>query len=123
MMVFFFLDAYGGYQALRRGVDRKRTKDFTYFFESTAIDPITNHIRCNIHFRFRDGSRLQNAFRYEWRAWSLPELKDILREVGFSEVHIYWEGEDENGEPSGEYARATTATNDPVWVALIAALA
>jgi hypothetical protein len=32
---------------------------------------------CHIHFDFEDGSRLERAFSYDWRLWSLPEAISV----------------------------------------------
>ena len=45
--------------------------------------------------------------------WSLPEIREILKEVGFKESHVYWEGTDEDGEGDGVFTR----TGD--WVKIV----
>ena len=91
----FFLDAYGGYDS-HREIDEEREIDddgdgFTYIWEQAAFDPITHRMECHIHFGFPDGSELRNAFNYEWRLWSVPEVRDLLLEAkrhGFSDSQI-----------------------------------
>ena len=65
------------------------------------------------------GSKLKKAFTYHWRLWTLPELRDMLAEAGFSRVHVYWQGSDEDGEPDGDFTVVETAENDPAWIAYI----
>jgi hypothetical protein len=79
-------------------------------------------MRCHIHFKFPDGSRLKRAFSYEWRLWTLPELRDLLDEVGFSRTTVYWEGTDEEtGEGNGIYEPAESGAADAGWICYLAA--
>jgi len=117
----FFLDVFGGSDAYTECKEKTKHKGFTYVWEQASFDPITADYVCYIHFRFRDGSRIKRAFRYEWRLWTLPELRDLLAEAGFSRSHVYWEGEDDDGEPSGEYHQAVRGENDLAWVCYLVA--
>lgn len=101
--------------------------DATYIWEHDSFNPITNEILCHIHFEFPDGSRMDKAFTYDWRLWSLPELKEILEEAGFSKVRIYWEefveSEDDEDEleGTGEFHETTSEENQESWQAYIVA--
>jgi hypothetical protein len=76
-----------------------------------------------IHFEFPDGSRMRRAFRYEWRLWSLPELRDLLAEAGFSASEVYWEGVDnKTGEGNDIFTHRENADDDPAWVAYLIAI-
>ena len=88
----FFLDAYGGYDAFREMRETTGNDGFTYVWDQARYDPITGRQRCHIHFRFPDGSRIKDAFVYEWRLWTLPEIREILEEAGFRDVTVYWQG-------------------------------
>ena len=70
--------------------------DFDYVWEQETFNPYNNHTICHIHFRFADGSALKRAFSYDWRVWSLPELRDLLSEVGFGKVEEWWDGTDDD---------------------------
>ena len=86
------------------------------------LDAIDGHMVCHIHFAFPDGSKLRRAFSYEWRMWTLPELRELLAEAGYSKVTVYWEGTDpETGEGSGVYSPATVGDADPGWVCFLIA--
>lgn len=101
--------------------------DATYVWEHGSFNPITNEIVCHIHFEFPDGSRMDNAFTYDWRLWSLPELKELLEEAGFSKVRIYWEEfeesdeDDDELEGTGEFYETTEEENQESWQAYIVA--
>lgn len=116
-----FLDIFGGSDAYVMGKEKTPHKKFTYVWDQHSFDPITADFVCHIHFRFPDGTRQKNAFTYEWRLWTLPEIRELLSEAGFSRVRVFWETEDEDGEGTGEYLEATTGLNDPAWIAYIVA--
>ncbi|MEI7658228.1 MAG: class I SAM-dependent methyltransferase [Phycisphaerae bacterium] len=97
----FFLDHYGGYEAFKEIEERRRLKGFTYVWDQASYNPITGDKTCHIHFEFKDGTRLRNAFTYEWRLWTLPEIQELLHEAGFKHVHVYWEGDDGKGGGNG----------------------
>ena len=95
---------------------------FDYVWRQQRYDPISHRGRFEIDFRFRDRSVMERAFVYDWRFWSIPEVRELLDEAGFSQSHVYWEGEDEDGDGSGEWERAEEADPDPAWIAYIAAV-
>ncbi|MBN1237808.1 MAG: class I SAM-dependent methyltransferase [Gammaproteobacteria bacterium] len=117
----FFLDCFGGSEALVVQKEKTKFDDFTYVWDQAEYEPVTNRMVCHIHFKFPDGSKLKKAFSYEWRLWSIPELRELLEEAGFSKVRVYWEGEDEEGEANGEFTETATGEPDPAWVAYIVA--
>jgi hypothetical protein len=117
------LDAYGGADAQRTAEEKRSLPGFKYVWDQHAFDPI-NHAGTNyIHFEFSDGSRLRRAFTYDWRLWTLPEIRELLLEAGFAKVEIYWECTDsETGEGNNVFTRRKRALDDPAWVAYIAAI-
>lgn len=125
----FIMDVFGGTETMdileeERDVD---DEDFTYVWDQDRFNPITNEILCYIHFNFPDGSEIREAFTYDWRLWSLPELSEILTEAGFSKVRIFWEefvedeDDDEELEGTGEYFEQTEVENQESWVNYIVA--
>ena len=123
----FFLDAYGGYEAPMvltesRDCQDEHGNDFTYIWDQATFNPIDSCMNCQIHFEFPDGSRMDRAYDYEWRLWTLPEIRELLYEAGFSEVDIYWEGTDvEKNEGNGIYTPSEIGDADPGWVCYIVA--
>lgn len=118
----FFLDAFGGYEAFREMSECTDFDHFSYIWDQAQYDPITGRMQCYIHFRFPDGSRLRKAFSYQWRMWTLPELQELLVEVGFRNVTVYWQGTDtETNEGNGVFEPAEHGDADPAWVCLISA--
>lgn len=118
----FVIDLYGGADSHRALTETRDHDDFSYVWDQHVFDPIAYRAVNYIHFRFPDGSQLERAFSYDWRLWSLPELRDLLEEAGFSHVQPYWERTDrKTNEGNGVYYPAKVARDDPAWVAYVAA--
>jgi SAM-dependent methyltransferase len=118
----FVLDIFGGYDTQTESTDTTRHEGFTHVWEQREFDPLTNRSRFFIHFEPDKGRPLRNAFSYDWRIWSVPEVRDVLTEAGFGSVDVYWEGIDpETGEGEGVYRLVRKARNTPGWNALIVA--
>jgi cyclopropane fatty-acyl-phospholipid synthase-like methyltransferase len=117
------LDVLGGSEVLED--DREEITSFgkfKYVWDHVDFDPVSHHCSYAIHFRFKDGSEMRNAFRYDWRLWSLPELRELLAEAGFSSSDVYWEATDhKTGEGNGVYRRRTRGDADPAWVVYLVA--
>lgn len=122
----FFLDAYGGYDAFRLLTEERRIQDpllggFRYAWEQAQYEPVTGRMRCHIHFSFDDGSALPMAFSYDWRLWTLPEIRELLWEAGFARVMVYWQGWDPDGQPDGLFVPVETGEPDAGWIAYLSA--
>ena len=115
-----FVDAWGGPDVVEEKTDRTRNHGFDYLWEQRAYDPISHRIECAIHFLFRDGTRLRNAFVYDWRLWTLAELRELFAEVGFEGVHVLWEGTDQRtSQGNGVFRRKEVGDNDPAWITYV----
>lgn len=135
----FFLDFFGGYEAQQEmeeprkvvlPVDRcagalagasEGQRTFTYVWDQKHYNPITGEYHCDIHFRFRDGTQMKRAFSYKWRLWSMPEIRDALRDAGFGVVTVYWEGTEEDGSGNGVFRPSLKGEVCPGWIAYITA--
>ena len=121
----FFLDAYGGYDSYRVITEERTVEgddgEFTYIWEQERYDPITGRLVCHIHFAFPDGSRMDRAFSYDWRLWSLPEIRELLDEAGFRRVICYWQGWDGEGNPDGNFVPVDEGEPDAGWIAYLTA--
>jgi SAM-dependent methyltransferase len=118
----FVVDCYGGADSLRTMVERRRVNGFIYEWDQNAVDPISHSVTNFIHFELRDGSRMRRAFRYDWRLWTLPEIRELLAEAGFSQIQVYWEGTDSRtGDANGIFHPRDSAPDDPAWVCYVAA--
>jgi hypothetical protein len=117
-----FLDAYGGYDAPKELQEERECDGFTYIWDQASFNPIDSQMNCHIHFEFPDGSRMDRAFSYHWRLWTVPEIRELLEEAGFDKVTVYWEGTDEKThEGNGIYLPAEVGDADPGWVCYIVA--
>jgi len=117
----FVLDIYGGSDAYDEQEEETDYGLFTYVWDQHGFDPVSARYICYIHFKFPDGSELPRAFSYDWRLWTLPELRELLAEAGFARSVVYWQGEDGEGEPSGEFSIVERGEADPAWIAYVAA--
>jgi hypothetical protein len=119
----FFLDAYGGPESQQSQIEERECDGFDYIWEQHSFDPLQNRGVNYIHFAFPDGSELRRAFAYEWRIWSMPEIREILLDAGFSKTEVYWEGTDrKTGEGNDVFTRRERADDDPAWVAHLVAI-
>ncbi len=118
------LDMMGGSEVfLEEHEDVSRKDGFKYIWEQARFDPITHDAKFYIHFKFKDGSRLDRAFRYDWRIWTIPEVRELLAEAGYDETLVYWEGTDpETGEGDSVFRPRRHAPADPAWIAYLAAV-
>lgn len=118
----FFLDIFAGPESQKLVTDVKKLKDLTYYWECQHFNPFTHECTFAIHFKDAKGKKHNNVFTYNWRFWTMPEIRDILAEAGFSKTVVYWEGDDEDGNGNGVFTPAEDAENCDAWVSYIAAL-
>ena len=117
----FALDLMGGPSTQTECEEEREEKGFDYIWEQENMCAITHNLKCSIHFHFYDGTKMKNAFQYDWRLWSLTELRDLLIEVGFQTVEAYWEGATKDGEGDGVFTQQDSAENEESWVAYLVA--
>ena len=98
----FVLDMNGGHSMEKELQLKTRLRGFDYIWEQDGFDPLSRLIRCHITFRTRGHSptTLKHAYSYTWRLWTLPEVKDMLLDAGFSAVHVWMRRMREDGEHS-----------------------
>lgn len=116
----FTLDAYGGTEAMEvREESRKIAGGFTYVWDQAEFNPIDHSVVNHIHFRFKDGTKLNRAFTYAWRFWTLPEIQELLLEAGFTEVSVYWDIADDDDD--ADYRPRKVVENQLSWVCYLVA--
>lgn len=118
----FFVDLFGGPDSQTVMTDEIEHPGFKYYWDCQEFNPITNECRFAIHFKRRGEQKRENVFVYEWRMWTLRELREIMQDAGFKSTTAYWEGEDEDGDGDGEFYATETAQNCDAWVTYIAAI-
>lgn len=129
----FILDLFGGPHAqdvmkekkrIRQGKDIKghAYPEFTYVWEQAYFNAVTQEIRCHIHFRGKKIVPIEKAFTYEWRLWSITEITDLLKEVGFHSVDPYFEGWDDEAESTdGDLRIRKKYENMLAWICYLSA--
>jgi SAM-dependent methyltransferase len=117
----FFLDAFGGWESMKEMTERRRCRGgFTYIWDQARYDPITGDLTCHIHFEFARG-RIERAFTYHWRLWTIPEIREALDEAGFRRVTVYWEREDKRGRGTGVFTPRKHGEADASFVVYLTA--
>lgn len=116
----FIVDNHGGTEIPVIARETWSCGRFKYTWQVSSFDPLTHHIVCKIHFLFKDGSRIKDAFVYDWRLWTLPELKELFAEAGFRNVHVLWESTDRpSGYGNGVMRRIKHGHLEPAWYAMV----
>jgi hypothetical protein len=94
----FLCDTYGGRDAftplsliaLLRGPGGELVE---HTWEQRSADPLSGRVVDALHFRVslkgRRTAVLRDAFVYDWRLWSAPELRDALSDSGFSRIEAH----------------------------------
>jgi SAM-dependent methyltransferase len=121
-----FTDVYGGYESTkvmeeRRRISAGRGRWFKYVWDQADFDPMTNKAKCRIHFEFEKGPPLKDAFKYQWRVWSIPELRELLDEAGFKQSLVYLEGDDGKGGGDGIFKPRTKGDPDACFIGYLVA--
>jgi len=117
----FFCELYGGTEAIIELEEEREVEDFTYVWHQAKFNPITRETLCHIHFDFPDGSRLEQAFTYDWRLWTIPEVRECLDEAGFSHTEIYWDPVDNDDADEG-FRLTEEEENQEGWLVYIVGL-
>lgn len=102
----------------KKEVKLNKKEKFTYIWHQKSFDPITHDAQYSIHFKLNNGKTLKDQFTYDWRLWSIPELRDTLSDAGFDETLVYWETE-HHGEGTDEYVPTENGDNSYAWVAYV----
>jgi SAM-dependent methyltransferase len=129
----FVLDAFGGLETMTRTKDTRKVNGaedafgnpiapFTYEWEHAHFDVLTHDLTCHIHFVLANGRRLNRAFTYHWRLWTLPEIRELLLEAGFPKVEIYTHGWSRQGEGNSNYLQRKRYENANGWLAYLVAV-
>lgn len=117
------IDAFGGPGAVKPGTQWRAVEPddaslpaFEYGWEQRTFNAVSNRIDCRIHFRLTDGRVIANAFRYDWRLWTLPELVEAMREAGFADARVWHDGV---GDRSGRFKPTEKMVNADAFVAYV----
>jgi SAM-dependent methyltransferase len=118
----FIIDMFGGWDAQRPSTERTRHPGFTYEWELARFDPVASFGQYYINFEFHNGGGIRHAFSYAWRLWTIPEIRELLEEAGFTDIDLYWEGFDmRTGFGNSVFRRVDKAKNSQGWIAFFVA--
>ncbi|XP_020588354.1 uncharacterized protein LOC110030116 [Phalaenopsis equestris] len=125
----FVMDLYGGISSERKLRLQRKFPNFTYIWEQGEFDIISRRTRISLHFHLGKRWKFRHAFSYDWRLWTLPEIKDCLQEAGFQSIH-FWirkmpnidEGEHWE-EPDAKYEESSSFMQQDAWNAYAVAVA
>ena len=115
------LDCFGGSQAQSANEEEIEHDDFSYFWDQDSFSPVTHEAMFHIHFKRPGEKKLERVFSYDWRLWTIPELRQMLAEAGFKHSQVYWEGTDDDGDGDGEFTPTDVGEECESWVAYIVA--
>jgi hypothetical protein len=115
------LDIFGGSESETPQVQERDISNndqicpFTFEFERKSFNPISRISNYAIHFKYQDGTEMMDAFTYEFRMWSITEIRDLFKEAGFSRSAVYWESFDEAGFGNGSFHQTEEEENSLNW--------
>ncbi len=126
----FVLDLYGGTEAIEAKLEPRDIAAFTakdgtevpafeYTWDQHLFNVIDHHVLNYIHFDIPNIGKIEKAFTYDWRLWTLPEIQELLLEAGFRTVEVYLHDWDEDGDSDEIYRRRKNYENALGWVAYI----
>lgn len=126
----FIMDIYGGTEAVAAkleprkvdafiAADGTKVPSFTYVWDQAEYNVIDHHVVNHIHFKVPGCGKINKAFTYDWRLWTLPELREILQEAGFRSTEVYLHDWTKDGESDDIYRRRTNYENALGWVAYV----
>ncbi len=125
----FACDLYGGESAYLTGSFEVQHplpdgRVVVYTWEQRSADALTGRVHNAMHFEVRRNGvveqTLRDAFTYDWRLWSVPELRDALAEAGFATSEIYPRTPDAVDDAGGVYVRPLEEVDDSFDVIIAA---
>ncbi len=82
-----------------RTLDQRPSRNwFWYEWHQRECHSLTGRVLCDINFELppntvfnagKKSRRIERAFTYDWRLWSIPEMRDAMYEAGFRNVEVY----------------------------------
>lgn len=112
-------DCFGGSLCQEANEEKNKMRGFTYYWDQESFDPVSNHAVFHIHFKYDGQKKIENVFTYDWRMWTIPELRELMEEVGFRKTHVYWEGSTRSGEGNGVFRPTEKGEECAAWIAYV----
>jgi len=112
-------DSFGGPACMEAVEDETKIDGFLYYWEQANYNPVTHEALFYIHFKRKHEAKREKVFTYDWRMWTIPEIREAMMEAGFRRTWVYWEGTKRNGDGNGVFKRAENGEECDAWVAYI----
>lgn len=113
------VDCFGGTRCQEANEEVTDRGKFKYYWDQQSFDPVTHEASFKIHFKPKGGKKIKNVFSYDWRMWTIPELREVMNEVGFKKTWVYWEGTTRSGEGDGNFKRSEVGEECEAWIAYV----
>ena len=95
--------------------DEGGVEPFTYQWEQRGRNLQTGRMDCRIHFELRDGTRIKDAFIYDWRLWTPGQIIDLAQQAGFEQAAFWWSDPTE----PGRFHPVQEVPQDQDWVGYV----
>ncbi len=116
------LDLFGGSECMGPLEEETEYTDqkYSYFWDQDTYNPINSHAMFYIHFKRKGEPKRERVFTYDWRLWSIAELRDLCKDAGFRKTTVYWEGTDKKTEEGdGQFRPTEQGEACEGWIAYI----
>lgn len=118
----FLLEMCGGPGFIEKVTDRRvfrlsPKQKVTYFWQQIDFNPVQRRGHYAISFKVNDVMKHKHAFTYDWRIWTIPEVRDILKDAGFSKSVVFVEQPSKDS--SEVYEISETGDNDHTWISYV----
>ena len=118
------LEMSGGPGFVEKITDRRvfrvsQTQKITYHWHQMNFNPVKRQGQYAISFKVNDDlKKYKHAFTYDWRVWTIPEVRDALKDAGFSKSVVFVE-KSGKGNSDDSYHISEVGDNDHTWISYV----
>jgi SAM-dependent methyltransferase len=113
------VDCFGGIECQESNEERAKIANFYYYWDQVNFDPVSNGALFHIHFKRKGEKKREKVFTYDWRMWTIPEIREAMSEAGFRKTHVYWEGTTRAGKGDGKFKQTEVGEECDSWIAYL----
>lgn len=119
----FMLELGGGPGFLEKLTDRRifrvsETQKITYLWHQLDFNPVQRRGQYAISFKVNESLKYKHAFQYDWRVWTIPEVRDVLKDAGFNKSVVLVE-KSVRGKATNTYEISETGDHDHSWISYV----
>jgi len=119
----FLLEMGGGPGFLEKLTDRRTfkvssTQKITYLWHQRSFNPVKRNGKYAISFLVNGQPKFKNAFEYDWRVWTIPEVRDVLADAGFKKSVVFVE-KAVKGKYNDDYRISEEGDHDHSWISYV----